>query len=43
MWNCTDLIKLLKPCGESWSFRINPHKANKSAQSSYVDILTMLL
>jgi hypothetical protein len=28
---CTDLIKMLKPCGESWSFRINRHKTNKSA------------
>jgi hypothetical protein len=31
IWKCTDLIKVLKPCGESWSFRINPHKTNKSA------------
>jgi hypothetical protein len=20
IWKCTDLIKMLKPCGESWSF-----------------------
>jgi hypothetical protein len=31
IWKCTDLIKVLKPHRETWSFRINPHKTNKSA------------